>query len=137
MFLATISQAGKRAALIPAHPPRVAHNICRKDGRQVAVQPARRSQNASPTASRSGTDRKRAAPDGATMRNAVEIVSLSGVSGGIGFSPQPQRLYCLKLSGVHMVSSRLFSTFRRTPMMSAGVRDRRGCRQLRLLRRTQ
>ena len=32
-------QPGKRAVLIPAHQPRVAHDICRKDGRQSPYNP--------------------------------------------------------------------------------------------------
>ena len=38
-LFAMLPQPGKRAVLIPAHQARVAHDICRKDGRQSPYNP--------------------------------------------------------------------------------------------------
>ena len=54
-------QLRQSAVLIPTHQPRVAHDICRKDGRQSPYYPLA-GQRLPPTAI--GVDRKRASPTG-------------------------------------------------------------------------
>ena len=55
-------QPGKRAVLIPAHQPRVAHDICRKDGRQSPYNPL--AGQRPPPRLLGRADRKRAGPTG-------------------------------------------------------------------------
>ena len=52
-LFAMLPQAGKGTALIPAHQARVAHDICRKDGRQSPYNPLA-GQRAYPAAPRPG-----------------------------------------------------------------------------------